>query len=146
MEASTLETYEAFYDCKTKTGAFGIAGFISADEAFCNFFRIEGELGCGNIFQADKYIFLCLFDFHINSCSRKCIFYNVIQKILKDPAGLLTVQTKDHFFFRESSPELQIFFFKPIFQLKFHLFEQIDDIHIHQIQGYILAACFADLE
>ena len=24
MEASTLETYEAFYDCKAKTGAFGI--------------------------------------------------------------------------------------------------------------------------
>ena len=85
--------------CKAKTGAFGIAGLISADEAFCNFFRIEGELGCGNIFQADKYIFLRLFDFHINSCSRKCIFYNVIQKILKDPAGLLTVQTKNHFFF-----------------------------------------------
>ena len=40
MEASTLETYEAFYDCKAKTGAFGIAGLISADEALCNFFRI----------------------------------------------------------------------------------------------------------
>ena len=146
MEASTLETYEAFYDCKAKTGAFGIAGLISADEAFCNFFRIEGELSCRNIFQADKYIFLRLFDFHINSCSRKRIFYNVIQKILKDPVGLLTVQTKNHFFFRESGPELQTFFFELIFQLKFYLFKQIDDIHVHQIQVYILAACFADLK
>ena len=37
----------------------------------------------------------------------------------------LTVQTKNHFFFRESGPELQTFFFELIFQLKFYLFKQI---------------------
>ena len=58
----------------------------------------------------------------------------------------LTVQTKNHFFFRKSGPELQTFFFELIFQLKFYLFKQIDDIHVHQIQLYILAACFADFK
>ena len=107
VEASTLETYETFYDCKAKTGAFGIAGLISADEAFCNFFRIEGELGCRNIFQADKYIFLRL------SISHKTFGRHILQcysEDFKDPAGLLTVQTKNHFFFRESGPESRPFF------------------------------------
>ena len=77
---------------------------------------------------------------------RHCVFCCISNQIFKDPVCLLSVQCHDHFILRNIQPEVQIRFRDLFFHFQLHLFEQIHNVNVGNVQIHGFAACFTDLK